>query len=212
MSPDLLAAIKESLGIAPEDTTKDAAIMRAGDAALAAMRRATGRVLYPVHNVRETFARTEAYQFEGNPPLWLSQLPVQGIDLVSEWGTPGDPTHYRVMPSGKLLVSGQRVRVAGEFVIEYRAGYTDLPADLYAALVDLCGKTATAPAGAAPGIIRKVSVVDVGAIEYADTGGEGADPILGDWLSTVEAYGSPAIQIGGHPQGELEILGEAVPP
>lgn len=212
MAPELLAQVKASLGIPPEDTTQDAAISAAGDAALAAMRRATGRVLYPVHVVREHFALTHAYPYEGDPVLWLCQLPVVAIDVVTEGGAPADPTRFRAMPTGRLLRDGAPVRGAGGVVVEYRAGYAELPADLYAALVDLCGKAASAPAGSSPGVVRKISIVDVGSVDYADAGGEGADPILGDWTSTVEAYASPAAALGGHPLGETEIVGLPVPP
>jgi len=217
--PDLLSELKAYLGAPAGDTSQDAWLTAQCELVLAAMRRATGRWLYPPVAVVDGFQVpldpcNPCHPSCGCacPPTQMKEIPVVSLTAVEDNGTARDVTSYVVDPAGILRTAADKrpVPVPGGYLrVEYVAGWAALPVELQAALFDLVGGAyqasgrGMAPGGGGPPPgVSKVSVIDVGSIEYADAGtlpGQPVDPILGRYAVLLAPYQDMASQVGGHP-------------
>jgi len=215
---DLLAELKAYLGIPAGDTSGDAWLTAQAEVVLDAMRGLTGRWLYPPAPAADAFAlpTDPCHPIHCGacacPPVQLAQIPVQELTAIEGGDTARDLAAYEVDSGGVLRTAADHRPVPVPWAamrVAYVAGWAELPATLKAALFDLVGGAWTASGrGVAPGGggpppgVTKVSVIDVGSIEYADATGAGGappDPILGRYSGLVARYTDLAASIGGHP-------------
>jgi hypothetical protein len=206
---ELVAALRVEIGLAPDDDTQDAWLNARVESVLAAMRNYTRRWLWPASQFRDAFmsAYRDPYCWRGAQVVQLAEIPVQEILSVVSDGAPQPADEYEWLSTGRLFrvdASGGILPVVVNFrqlLVDYVAGYVDLPADLYEVIAATVTKAwSTTDAGASSdalaGNIEKLTVFDVGSVELANTGGfyesnvKTADggPILGPWAAQLDAY------------------------
>lgn len=231
--PDLLADLKTWLGIPPEDVTQDAWLTAECEVVLAAMRSATGRWLYPPANCDDGFVVpvdpcNPCHPSCGCacPPVKVRQIPATELKGVRQDGADLDVTSYILEQDGTLRSVFNMLPVTvpgrGWLTVAYVAGFAELPAELKSALFNLVGASWNASgrgtvAGIVPTGITKMTIIDVGSIEYADPSvfaaeGQPINPILGRYTPLMAPYVDLAGQIGGHPCRESRVTGPAVEP
>lgn len=230
--PDLLDDLKAWLGIAPGDTTQDAWLTAECEVVLAAMRSATGRWLYPPANCDDGFVVpvdpcNPCHPRCGCgtcPPVKVRQVPATELRGLRQDGADLAIAGYLLEQDGTLRTADTLAPVPvpgrGWLTVAYVAGYAELPAELKSALFNLVGGAWNASgrgqaAGVVPTGVAKMSIIDVGSIEYADPSGFAADgqpmnPILGRYAPLLAPYVDLAGQLGGHPCRDSRVTGPVV--
>jgi hypothetical protein len=237
---DLLAALRVEIGLAPDDTTQDAWLSARAGAVLAAMRNYTRRWLWPASQFRDAFQNMAARGYPPMPPpnyysysqadvVVLAEIPVQEILSVMDGATPQDASEYEWLTTGRLFKNDGTniapvVVQSQQLLVDYVAGYQDLPADLYEVIAGTVKKAwAATDAGAASealggGNISKLTVFDVGSVELASPGGfyeadvkdAGAGgPILGPWAAQLDYYRDYGRGIGLPARRDSTYVGDA---
>ena len=241
-APDILAEIKEDLGIAAADTTLDAWLQRRIDGIWARMEVYTSRRLCippakfaddwgNIVTTAGVHAMPPSITYAARGSVFLRVCPVVSIEVVETDGTPIAPANMAVEfdgRTGKLFslrvneMPGDLSRALRESRarIEYTAGWTDVPADLYeivlGAIVPMYrAKTTVVPGGATMGSITGITVADVGSIEVSDANafvsaaskaGGANDPLLGPYVNMLNIYIDHRSRIGWEGMPTTEAL------
>ena len=227
---DLLARTKQLLGIT--DDTHDAEVEALIAVALAAARTYTHRWLFPPSYFHETW-----YQAAGCctlcgqcAPILVAEIPPVVVQEVKRDGQVLDPTTVIITPAGKLCEKqGDLVFPIAPFralELTYSAGYVELPADLGEAVCQVAaaaGTTSTTAAGAPEDVvgdpITKMTIFDVGSVEYLKSGAfysslvkSAENAILGPWASVLDGYVDYGKALGGPPEciHTIDALGETI--
>jgi hypothetical protein len=216
-----LDTIKDDLGIPTGDTTQDAWLQRRIDEIWARFEAYTLRSLSvpPASFVDDWSTVVELSRHQVMPPSWdytprastfLRQFPVLSVTAFEIDGGVVDPTRVRFNPlTGQLLAvdpaawnSDLGPRLAqSRAKITYTAGWTDVPPDLYGALVGVLQILWTARAAQESGLppgVRTINAIDVGEVQFWDSqklmaaqiasASEGADPLLGPFAAFLAPY------------------------
>ena len=218
-APVDIATIKDDLGIPAGDTTHDAWLQRRIDGIWSRFQTYTGRPLLLASGWEDDWGRLITnHPAATEPPLWragesgtvfLRVFPVQSVSRLVLNGAQQDPTRLMVDgESGKLVgLDGCRsdlrtLLVRGAAVVEYQAGFSELPADLYeamlGALVPLWASRQSSAAGGPAGMATRISAIDVGEVElsgvanaFVDASLKGVrtpDPLLGPYTALLDPY------------------------
>jgi hypothetical protein len=220
-APVDLDTIKDDLGIPAGDTSQDEWLQRRIDGVWARMEAYTYRKLCapPAGFVDDWGELIDQHYSWNQPPVisyprrgsvFLRYFPVASIDAIVVNDQPHATTDVRWdKASGKLLslqASGiaedlGQVLLGGRARITYKAGWDELPADLYECLLGcmqtLWGQRQMQSAGMSGGTINRISVIDVGDVELspvnpfvqaASRGPGAADPLLGPYAQVLDVY------------------------
>lgn len=179
---ELLEAVSADLGATPADEPFLASRIAA---VIARMRSITHRWLWPLAEFEDEWA-AQPRSSRATPRQW----PVVKVMSAQIGGSEIDLAASPILPyggAGAFLVGLPR----GEVSVIYQAGCVDLPPELYELVL-------SAVRGAwrsrAEPEIKKLSVVDVGTVEYGSAAGwyggdvVGVDPLLGPLASLLEPY------------------------
>lgn len=190
VAPIDLAAIKDDLGIAADDTAHDAWLERRVDGLWARFQNYTARPLALAGGWVDDWGelvfpqRAEPLPPAIAPPprgpVFLRVYPVSQISRITIGGSDGDASKVLFdPPSGKLLGIDGRAQDLGEWMlssrirIEYNAGFPAVPADLYEALLGGLGpqwqmRQALTSGLAVGGLMpTRINAVDVGETDLA---------------------------------------------
>jgi hypothetical protein len=219
-APVDLATIKDDLGIPADDTSNDAWLQRRIDGIWSRFQAYTGRPLQLASTWADDWGllitNHPAYT---QPPLWrampsatvfLRMFPVQAVSKLVLSGQEHDPARLLIeLGSGKLIglegyASDLRTAlVTGQALVEYEAGFDELPPDLYEALLGALTAQWTARQAAAGGVApgglmpTRINATDVGEIElssasnfFVDQAGrrDASDPLLGPYAMILDPY------------------------
>src|SRR5262245_27836206 len=220
-APIDLDTIKDDLGIPQGDTSQDEWLQRRIDGVWARMEAYTSRKLCapPASFVDDWGELIDQHYSWNQPPViayprrgsvYLRSFPVASVDAVVVNDQANETSDVRWdKASGKLLslqASGLAedlglVLVSGRARITYKAGWDELPTDLYECLLG-CMQTLWAgrqsqSAGMSGGTVNRISVIDVGDVELgpvnpfveaASRGPGAADPLLGPYANVLDIY------------------------
>jgi hypothetical protein len=220
-APVDLDTIKDDLGISQGDTSQDEWLQRRIDGVWARMEAYTCRKLCspPLGFVDDWGELIDQHYSWNQPPVisyprrgsvFLRYFPVASIDAILVNDQVHATTDVRWdKATGKLLslqASGiaedlGQVLASGRARITYKAGWDELPADLYECLLG-CMQTLWAQrqiqsAGMSGGTVNRISVIDVGDVELspvnpfvqaASRGPGAADPLLGPYASVLDVF------------------------
>lgn len=221
-APIDLAILKDDLGIPPTDASNDAWLQRRVDAVWARMEAYTNRKLCspPASFVDDWGELVIQHHHVNLPPaiafprrgsIFLRYYPVPAIEAVVVNDQDLDASKVRWdNASGKLLALnsdqahaqdlGQPL-IGGRARITYKAGWDELPADLYECLLGavqvMWNARQSQGSGLGGGTVSRIAVNDVGDVEIspgntfvaAATRGPGAaDPILGPFAALLDDY------------------------
>lgn len=129
-----LETAKDELGIAPEDTSQDARISRYLAQASSQIHRYCDRI-FPMQVYRNVFHR-DWWRTNLCGPLIAAAWPIVEVIGVSADGSVVD--EYLVQADAGLVYrSGYSGFTAADTVLDYRAGYAQIPADIEAAAIRL---------------------------------------------------------------------------
>lgn len=227
---ELVEALRLEIGLAPDDTTQDEWLTARANAALAAMRRYCRRWLWPASQFRDAFLNDERYLcFRcGGQVAVLAEIPVVEIISVVSDGAPQPAAEFQAASTGRLLRKQGTNLVPvvsfAQLLVDYVGGYVDLPPDIYEAIAGVVKRAwASTEAGSAEAIGRadKLTVFDVGSVEFSGGGGafyEGEakvptgvswNPILGPWTGLLESYRDYSRGIGLPVSRESSYIGAA---
>lgn len=186
--PELLASIKDDLGIAADDSTSDAWLSRRIDGIWARFQVYTGRPLQLSSGWADDWGRlVQNAPALTQPPLirawpsgsvFLRVFPVQQITKLTLDGIDWDVSRIDFDgEEGKLVgIDGRAIDLRHWLVhararVEYMAGFDTLPADLYEALLGAVqqqwASRQSQQAGLGTGGVVRISAIDVGDIEIA---------------------------------------------
>lgn len=227
-----LAALKDDLGIT--GTADDAWLARRIAGVLSAMSNYTHRYIGDVVTFEDDFTRiVDGSRLWIAPPFpalmrvapRLRHRPVVEIMSATNNGNSIDVADVLFNPeTGEIqsIEGAPAVDLArsliGAVVIQYKAGWAEIPADLYEALVGIIRNMWTLrKAGAAGGLeiggraVESIQVPDVGSVQLGSgaTAWEGAtmkgaiDPILGPWRTVLDPYFVPVIGDVARPSTRL---------
>lgn len=226
---DLVAALRVELDLQPEDASQDAWIEARANAAIASIRRYCRRWLWPASQFRDSFV-SDVYDCLrcSGAIVTLAEIPFQTLLSYVDNGTPQAIDEFEVMPTGRLFrkVPGFNltpVVVLGNDVIDYVAGYVDLPDDLFQAISGMVQKAWSSTPQGATDVLRnadKVTIFDVGTVELP--GGSGVfyegnvkgwtNPIFGPWVAVLEPYRDYSRGVGLPVSRESQYVGDAPAP
>lgn len=241
-TPDILDEIKDDLGIAADDDTSDAWLTRRIAGIWSRMEAYTSRALCapPAQFVDDWGNISTTHAFQPEPPaLWhaprssvfLRCFPVVSIDeVISNGATAIDADGVRFdARTGKLfgLDANQFasdlsvVLRSTQARITYKAGWAEIPADLYEVVLGAIqplwkAKQTGGGAGGLAGAITGITVADVGQVELAEAnlfvssaaraaGGAG-DPLLGPYANMLDLYIDHRVRIGNEGQPTTELV------
>jgi hypothetical protein len=220
-APVDLDIIKDDLGIPQGDTSEDEWLQRRIDGVWARMEAYTCRKLCapPSAFIDDWGELIDQHYSWNQPPMisyprrgsvFLRHFPVASIDAIVVNDLAHAVTDVRWdKASGKLLslqVSGiaedlGQLLVSGRARITYKAGWDELPADLYECLLGcmqtLWAQRQSQSAGMSGGTVNRISVIDVGDVELspvnpfvqaASRGPGAADPLLGPYANVLDVY------------------------
>jgi hypothetical protein len=202
---ELVTALRVELGLQPDDDSQDDWITARTNAALASIRRYCRRWLWPASQFRDSFVMTDRWACDrcGGAVMSLAEIPVQQLLSIVDNGAPQDVTEFEVLPSGRLFRRNGSNLVPtiafGTDVVDYVAGYVDLPDDLFEAISGMVQKAwSQSPQGMNDALRNadKVTIFDVGSVELTGSGGvfyEGSvkgwtNPVFGPWVAVLEPY------------------------
>ena len=137
-----LQTVKSELGIAPDDPASDMIIERYIAASSAKAHSYCSRI-FPVQTYRDTFTRQPPGWFNGRHPeiLALAQRPViEVVSVASDGGALAAEAYQIDYDAGWVrAVSGSGIGywTGGQVVVEYVAGFADIPDDVEAAVLEL---------------------------------------------------------------------------
>jgi hypothetical protein len=217
LTPDqILARLRVLFGIPVGDTAHDNELKALFETALAAARAYTGRWLYPLARFSESFQPLgNCCGGCGCSPVVVSEVPVKSVESAVRNGTPLDAASVFINSAGVvyerpgLLVFPLQPFARLELV--YLAGFEVLPAEVAEALCQVAasagGATVVAAGGTAPAApVKKFTVFDVGAVEYATAAGSfysaelaapgSANAILGPWTTMLDPYRDVSKSLG----------------
>jgi len=201
---ELVEALRQEIGVS--DDTQDEWLLARAESALAAMRRYCRRWLWPASQFRDAFIYDFAQQCNRciGRAATLAEIPVVEILSVVADGTPLPADEFEALTTGRLFrkldTAGLMPVIAGaQLLVDYVAGYEDLPADLYEVIAGVVKKawgSTEAGAGDALGNVEKLTVFDVGSVELSGAGAfyessvkaPAAGPILGPWGAQLDSY------------------------
>jgi hypothetical protein len=165
--------------------------------------------------------------------VFLRVFPVQAVSKLVLSGQEHDPARLLIEPaSGKLIgldgyASDLRTAlVTGQALVEYEAGFDELPPDLYEALLGALTAQWTARqaalGGVAPGGLMptRINATDVGEIElssasnfFVDQAGRrgASDPLLGPYAMILDPYVDWRSIIGGAYPSTSAVESEPAP-
>lgn len=224
---DLVAALRVELGLAANDASQDPWIEARANAALEAMRRWCRRYLWPASKFRDAFLMGDLFACNrcGGGVVTLGEIPVQSLESILVDQTPQAIADFLVLPTGRLYrKNGTQLApmiAFGQVVIDYTAGYTDLPADLYEVVAGVVEKAWSATEqGRADALqnVDKLTVFDVGSVEFSGAGdafyesnikGAAPNPILGPWSAQLDSYRDYGRGIGLPVSRETSRVGDA---
>jgi hypothetical protein len=239
-----LATIKDDLGITGTDN--DAWLERRISGVWARFETYTSRYLAvpPATFMDDWGAISSIMAYRNQPPAidfapvgspFLRVCPVRSITAIERNFAPAaDPAKVIFdAGSGKLFTLGDTGQQfahdvshalrAASVKITYTAGWDDIPADLYEALIGCLnvlwaqrnGQAAGIPGG---GTITSIDVTDVGALQLGGStfveaalkrgGGGVVDPLLGPWVATLDYYYDARVNLGS----PLIAVTSVVPP
>jgi hypothetical protein len=214
-APIDLDTVKEDLGVV--GTADDAWLQRRIDGLWARFQRYTLRPLYTVQRWRDDWSVNVIPHAHIAPPVspvatvFLRVYPVVSIESVTIAGSTVDPATVKFdAESGRLLGFdgnafdlGHYLRSSGA-VIEYSAGFVEVPADLYETLVGALAVQWNTRQAQASGLTlggaipRRIETADVGAMEVGtlapnyfverSTIGGVDDPMLGPYARMLDPY------------------------
>jgi hypothetical protein len=147
------------------DTSRDAILTVLLNGALAILKKLLGRNLE-----RGTYRDTLEYQPQR---LYLHEWPIVSITSIERGGVPIDPASYEAFLSKGYIFFKRTVdRFSDETLflkVVYIAGYETLPDDLFLAVMTAiqAADNANKQVGTQGGIIKRISVYDVGVTDYA---------------------------------------------
>lgn len=133
-----LATVKDELGIAADETSKDARLARYIDQASAQAHSYCNRI-FPVQTYRNEFRLTGRHLKYGEP-LILSAPPILDILAISEDGVAVDVADYEGDAAAGLVWRAFWPERRGAWcrrdtVVDFRGGYETIPADVIAAVL-----------------------------------------------------------------------------
>jgi hypothetical protein len=191
---DLAEALRIALGLEPADLPW---IEVNASGVLAAMRTYTKRWLYPVANFRNILENGEMCCRGGRYPrlgeVALSEFPIQSVEAVNWDSNVVDLANVETFSeAGYIRIESfygfQRLDV------EFSAGYVTFPGDLFMAMSDIL-KVLRGSMPGSTGTAKRVSIVDVGAVDLSTTNSyidqaitKSIDPLLGPWGITLDGY------------------------
>jgi len=212
--------VKDDVGMPATGTENDAWLDRRISGILARFQRYTNRYLGPVIAFQDAWqptrpgANAPAYwpSYYGGA-FYLRNYPVVTIDEASEGGATIDPATIIFETSSGLLVgygAGSRFVIP---VIKYSAGFQDMPADLYEAMIGILrtlwasrsmDKSGLSVGGMTP---SSLTIADVGDVALTQGGGQGfdaaltaggdyVDPYLGPYTYLLDSYTDLRAQMG----------------
>jgi hypothetical protein len=220
-APVDLDTLKEDLGIPQGDTSQEEWLRRRIDGVWARMESYTCRKLCapPSAFVDDWGELIDQHYSWNQPPVisyprrgsvFLRYFPGASIDAIIVNDQAHAVTDVRWdKTSGKLLSlqpSGLaedlgHVLLSGRARITYKAGWDELPADLYECLLGvmqtLWAQRQAQSAGMSGGTVNRISVIDVGDVELspvnpfvqaASRGPGAADPLLGPYANVLDVY------------------------
>jgi hypothetical protein len=220
-APIDLDTLKDDLGIPEGDTSQDEWLQRRIDGVWARIEAYTLRRLCapPASFIDDWGELIDQHYSANQPPIisyprrgsvFLRYFPVASIDAIVVNEEAHATTDVRWdKASGKLLslqASGiaedlGQVLVSGRARITYKAGWEELPADLYECLLGcmqtLWSQRQLQSAGMSGGTVNRISVIDVGDVEVspvnpfvqaASRGPGAADPLLGPYANVLDVY------------------------
>jgi hypothetical protein len=226
-APVELATIKDDLGIAAGDASNDAWLQRRVNGVWARFQQYTGRPLSLSSGWADdwgklvptgvTLTQPPAARQWPSGSVFLRVFPVQTITKLVLDGADQDVARLLFDgASGKLVgLDGhpydlRHLLLAGRARVEYTAGFAELPADLYEALLGcvqvLWQSRQSQQAGLGSGNATRISAIDVGDVELSDANafvlgaikGAGAtDPLLGPFASQLDTYIDWRSMLGG---------------
>lgn len=216
-APIDLANLKDDLGII--DNTQDAWLQRRVNGIWSRIEAYTARKLCapPAPFVDDWGLVFENQkQYPAPPALWhapsttvfLRYFPVSSIDAVEINGNAGDASGVRFDPkTGKLFaLQGEtwlwdisHVLVGERVKVTYKAGWDEIPADLYEVVLGAVNQQwstrQSAIAGGVAGTPTKLDIIDVGSVDldpanlFVDSAAAGgSDPLLGPYASMLDLY------------------------
>jgi len=226
-----LATIKDDIGMPPGDTSNDEWLARQIAGVWARFERYTSRMLAvpPATYVDDWGQISSTMASWTEPPAldrgpigspFLRCCPVVSIDAVESNAQTLDPAGVQFeIATGKLFTlqspsygghDVSRELLSGRVKITYKAGWAEIPPDLYQALVGVLGvmwgQRSGQQAGGAGGGVKSINVVDVGTVELGTEGNafvastmKGVrieDPLLGPWAYLLQEYIDYRVQIG----------------
>lgn len=229
---ELVEALRQEIGLAPDDDSQDEWLTARANSALAAMRRYCRRWLWPASHFRDAFRNDERYLcFRcGGQVAVLAEIPVQEIISVVSDGAPQPADEFEAASTGRLFRKQGTNLVPvisfAQLLVDYVAGEEDLPSDLYEAIAGMVKRAwASTEQGRGDALsnVDKLTVFDVGSVEFGSVGGGfyeaeakvpagGAwNPILGPWAALLDPYRDYSRGIGLPAMRESKFIG-APPP
>lgn len=209
-----LDELKAFLGYAPDDVSRDTTLRLLADAGMVAMSELMGRKFdYGIYK--------DTYQYRAQKH-YVIEWPIRDVLEVQTNVSVVDPSEYLVFKEKGLLhfknFNSGHPRYhewfgdAGLFTITYAGGYEDLPADLKLALftavqqIDSAQKLQLEHGGP----VKRLSVYDVGVVDFAQNAGGTATTIrnslellLAPQLSAIASMGTWLLHesefVGGSP-------------
>lgn len=208
----VLPRLRQLYGMDPADFSRDDELMAYFDVALASARSYTHRWLAPVAQFSDFFQQVASCcRCQCGCAAVLAEVPVQSIDAVTRDGGEADPEGYVAGGDGTLYERQGLTVVEPAYQVmrvNYAAGYEPLPPDLAEALCQIAAAASPSTSGASVGggAVHKMTVFDVGSVEFSGTPGgffaggmTSSSALLGGWATALDPYRDLSKSLGAVP-------------
>jgi len=164
---DLLAVLKQILGICEVDSSEDAALTAYLNGAISACETYLDRVIISQRSVTERLVNIRAPRVLRYRPVGaLQAVTYEGDDVLSDWELikHTDYAELHNVNDWRFCVDYDE-----ELVVTYQAGFTDCPYDLMLAISQAAAsmRSMAGVGGTAPGMVVKKEMMNgIGSVEY----------------------------------------------